>query len=378
MKYADLDTQSKLKVGYEDIRTEEKKKGGFGFIPLFVILIVVSVLFFLFRKQILSIFDPISIVSNVTSADLKTTDGRTNILILGSDKRNGGSIPSGLTDTILVASIGNVDKDVVLISLPRDLWVKWKGTDGMERYSKINAIYASTGGGSDSLTSAVEEVLGMPIHYYALVTFDLFEEVVDTLGGVDVTVDNTFTDSEYPIEGMEDDTCGYSNEEIAKKDITYFSCRYEVVTFTQGTHKMDGNTALKFSRSRHGDNNEGTDFARAKRQQKVIMAIKDKALSIQTLINPSKLKELYDVYANNVDTDITFGTIQNFYLLSQQIDFSNIVSIVLDDRSQASEGGLLYAPEDTKLYEGQYVLIPRSGDYAQIHAYVQKYLFGDR
>ncbi|MDC0449223.1 hypothetical protein OAL67_01305, partial [bacterium] len=83
-------------------------------------------------------------------------------------------------------------------------------------------------------------------------------------------------------------------------------------------------------------------------------------------------------YNESVDTDIDFSIVQNFYILSQQIDYDKVVSIVLDDRSMADEGGLLYAPQDTSLYGGQYVLLPRTGDYSQIHAYVQKYIFGNK
>jgi len=86
---------------------------------------------------------------------------------------------------------------------------------------------------------------------------------------------------------------------------------------------------------------------------------------------------LYDSYAKNVDSNIDFSTAQGFYLLSQKIDFGTFRTVVLDDRSKANDGGLLYSPEDTSLYGGAYVLIPRVGDYSQIHAYVQKYIFGE-
>jgi polyisoprenyl-teichoic acid--peptidoglycan teichoic acid transferase len=234
--------------------------------------------------------------------------------------------------------------------------------------SKINAIYTiaenSPNGkstGPQELKKALEDVLGIPIHYYALVTFDLFENAVDIMGGVNVTVDNSFTDRFYPVEGKEN----ASDSE-----------RYETIHFSAGQQLMDGKTALKFVRSRHGDNQEDTDFARSKRQQKVIAALKDKALSLQTILDINKIKNLFDSYSNNVVTDIDFGTIQTFYLLSKQVDLAKVVSVVLDDRSDANEGGLLYHPEDATLYGGSYVLIPQTGDYSQIHAFVQKYLFG--
>jgi anionic cell wall polymer biosynthesis LytR-Cps2A-Psr (LCP) family protein len=141
---------------------------------------------------------------------------------------------------------------------------------------------------------------------------------------------------------------------------------------------MDGKTALKFVRSRHGDNGEDTDFARSKRQQKIIAAIKDKSFSFKTLLDINKIKGLYDAYVESVDTNVDFATIQTFYLLSKQIDLAKVVSIVLDDRSDANEGGLLYEPEDKTLYGNQYVLVPQTGDYSQIHAFVQKYLFGSK
>ncbi|MFC1622075.1 LCP family protein [Patescibacteria group bacterium] len=325
-------------------------------IKIVLIIVIILGIVVLAVKNGKGWFDPISIAANISAADLKEDGGRTNVLLLGSDKRKTGKIESELTDTLLIASIGRVDHDVVLISLPRDLWVE----SPTGYHSKINAIYAY--GGNPEIMQVVENVLGVPIHYYGVVNFDLFKDVVDILGGVEVVIDNDFTDYFYPIEGKE-------NSPRAE--------RYETVHFEAGSQNMDGETALKFVRSRKGDNGEGTDFARSARQQKVIAAIKTKLLSFQTLVNPVKLKELYDLYSNEVDTNITFSDIQNFYLLSQQIDFSKVISIVLDDRSAADEGGLLYSPEDTELFGGAYVLIPKTGNFSQLHAYVQRYIFGE-
>lgn len=359
MKYVNFSKNEEIRSLVE-ARELEKKAGPKKrkkwplFIVSFLLLIVFSIA--LFGNKVKAIFDPVSIVANINSAELAEKDGRTNILILGSDERTVGSVTSVLTDTILVASIGRVEKDVVLISLPRDLWVK----NPAGYYSKINAVY--TNGGGESMKEVISDVLGLPIHYYAVVNFEIFKETIDTLGGVDVDVANTFTDYYYPIEGME-------NAPLEQ--------RYETITFEAGRQVMDGETALKYVRSRKGDNQEGTDFARSARQQKVIMAIKDKAISLDTLVNPAKLASLYDTYKDNVDTDVTFSDIQNFYLLSQQIQFDKVKSIVLDDRSAAEEGGLLYSPEETSLYGGAYVLLPKAGNFSQMHAYVQRYVFGE-
>lgn len=355
MKYIDIKKQRNKKI------MEKTNQGSkYGSIIIFAFIAVLAVIGFLYRNKIGAMFNPISIVGGITSAELKETDGRTNIMILGSDQRDAGA-ESGrnvLTDTILIASIGKADKDVVLMSIPRDLWVQ-RPNGG---FSKINAVYAYDG--PEGLKKTIEQVLGIKVHYYSMVSFDLFKEVIDILGGIEVNVENAFTDSQYPIEGKENDPI-YAN-------------RYETIHFDKGNVKMDGITALKFVRSRHGDGVEGTDFARARRQQAVIAAIKKNALNIQTLVNPIKLKDLYDAYAKNVATDIDFKTLQGFYLIAQQVDFSRIVSVVLDDRSTPDQGGLLYNPQDATLYGGQYVLLPKTGDYSQIHAFVQKYLFGNK
>ena len=146
------------------------------FFIFLILLSFFSVLGFVFRNKIKTYLNPVSIVANVTSASLKETDGRTNVLILGSDKRTNSNIGSNLTDTILVASIGKVDKDVVLISLPRDLWVNWESSSGVTQTSKINAIYAMDNKNAQTLMKSIEEVLGLPIHYYGIVNFDLFEK----------------------------------------------------------------------------------------------------------------------------------------------------------------------------------------------------------
>ena len=308
-----------------------------------------------------------------------------------------------LTDTILVASYNLNTNQLHIISIPRDLWLP-------SLASKANAVYQaglSQKNGLAHTKVVIGNVVGLPIHYGLRIDFQGFIDAVNILGGIDIEVQNSFDDYLYPITGKENDLCGWEevekefNEEEAKKlnieqgkrkvfvkdaaiatdsaeedkGVKYFSCRFEHINFDKGLTHMDGETALKFVRSRHGNNNEGTDFARSKRQQKLLLAVKDKALSLETLLNPIKLKELYDAYSNNVETDVDFGTIQGFYLLSKQTKFDDIKSIVLDDRSASREGGLLYAPEDTSLYGGAYVLIPRVGDFSQIHAYVQKFIF---
>jgi len=332
-------------------------------IVLIVFIFPLLVFGYIFGLGNLNLLNPVKIANDISRPDLKSTDGRINVLILGVDKREEGNVVrSVLTDSILVASIGVNEKNVTLISLPRDLWVQSKlGIKG-----KINSVYnqynQKTGKilGPEGTKDVVEEVLGIPIHYNVTINFEVFKKIIDTLGGIEVEIENTFTDNEYPIEGKENAPL---NE------------RYETITFTKGKEKMNGERSLKYVRSRHGQGEEGTDFARSKRQQKVILAIKDKMMQASTLIDLPKLKELFDIYQKDVETNITNDDLTKFYSLYRMINFENFKRIVLDDRSDAESGGILYAPEDTTAYGGAYVLIPISGDFSQIHAYVKKYLF---
>lgn len=385
MNYVDLKS-----TGNRGVKKSAKGKGKNFAVYLPTIIVIVGVTFAALnmgkiKKGLAQILDPVSIVTTVTGAQggrLKEDDGRTNILLLGSDQRSyGDQMYSELTDTIMIISVGKSTKDAVLISIPRDLWVQ--GSQG-GRF-KINELYGWYGGkngtGSTELLGAVQDVLGIPVHYYGVVNFSLFEDVINILGGVDVNVETAFEDREYPVEGKEADKCGRSDmdiEDMASKGFSYpeiYPCRYERLAFVKGLTRMDGATALKYTRSRHGDSGEGTDFARARRQQNLIMAVRQKALSTQTLLDFPKIKSLFDLYSKNVDTNFDISSLQLLYTLSQSARFDNIRTLVLDDRSEGEDGGLLYAPTDLTLYGGKYVLIPKAGDYSQIHAYIQKYLF---
>ena len=101
--------------------------------------------------------------------------------------------------------------------------------------------------------SLVEKITSLPTHYAVVIDFSSFKEIIDALGGVKIDVANSFTDDLYPIEGREEDLCDGDKE---------FKCRYETIHFEKGINYMDGTTALKYVRSRNGDNNENTDIAR--------------------------------------------------------------------------------------------------------------------
>lgn len=320
----------------------------------------------------------LSLIKN-PQGELKSSDGRTNFLLVGIDKRAGipytYNIGNGvvkqngfLTDTILVASVDKNTKQIAIVSVPRDLWVKIpsfgkiKGAQG-----KINSVYNlgesnkyPQGGGMGLLKDILEENLGLEeIHYTARIDFTGFQEVIDSLGGIDVMVEKTFDDYRYPIEGKEKTFC---------KDGTD-SCRFEQLHFNAGLNQMSGEQALKYVRSRQGTNGEGSDFARAARQQKVLLAAKDKALKIDNLLDPTKLNSLFKELGESINTDVDVSALVALYNLSKDMDTSKVNSLVLSNASDS----YLYVPPAGQ-YGGAYALLPRGNSWLEIQKAIDKLL----
>lgn len=293
-------------------------------------------------------------------SSLKQTNGRVNILLLGI----GGANHDGpnLTDSIIVASYDLQSKNVTLFSIPRDLWLP-------NINEKVNTAY-QIGLNKQSLPSGdvnrkglsfaedkIDDVLGIPIHYGIVIDFSGFSRAIDQVGGLDVSVPNTFDDYEYPLDGKENDLCGWKEGQMTLSDDQAkslnvppgnqrvylspsnqiatdtasldFSCRYEHIHFDKGIMHMDGVGALKFVRSRHALGIEGSDFARSRRQQLVIESFRNKIFSPQTIFNPQKLIALFDTLGNSVTTDIPKGEFPKVYTLSKNA--KKIHSVVLGD-----------------------------------------------
>lgn len=305
----------------------------------------------------------------------KTEDQKINMVLLGI----GGGKHDGplLTDTVIFVSIDPVDKKVTLVTIPRDLWVP-------ELRQKINFAYASgeakkDGGGLMLTKAVVEKIMGQKVDYGFRVDFNGFIRAVDMIGGLDIEVERAFDDYEYPLSGKEADTCGFEEEEFEKRataeaQLEAFPCRYEHLRFEKGVQHMDGATALKFVRSRHATGSEGTDFARSKRQEKVITAFQGKIISVGTFLNPLKLVSLYDVFQDSIDTDIQKDEYDDFVKLAQKMQSASMKNYVIDYGDDVQgRPGLLINPPITEEFNLQWVLIPRdgSGDYAEIQAYVK-------
>lgn len=394
-----------------NMRKNSKHKKGFSLIHIILLVILVG-LIGLFVYSFLRPSKPavFQVVSSVVGAPkdtlIKDDQGRINVLLLGIG--GGNHDGANLTDTIMVASYNTETKDVTLISLPRDLW--------SDQYKeKINAIYETGLEKNNGLGLAEQEIgniMGLNISYAVRVDFSGFVKAVDLIGGIDVNVAHSFDDYFYPVEGKEDDLCGYQikDQEVppdqaqkmgvtpgnlqvlldpqgniatasaspsAQLNLTedqafeYFGCRFEHLSFKQGLTHMDGTTALKFVRSRHGNNGENSDFARSKRQQLVIQAFKQKVLSLNILTDVNKLISLANTFQSSVDTNIAQSNYLEFAKIAKDINKINSYSV-----DTSGTHPLLTVPNSLSAYGGAWVLVPSDKDFSGIQSYVSKALSG--
>jgi len=280
----------------------------------------------LFTKVFAPIANPPS-VGTSSSQDYSppewTERERLNVLLLGVDSR-GDSSSTLNTDTMIVLSLDPVNKTAAMLSIPRDVYIDRPGvfTD------KINAAYAF--GGYDLTRKVVEDLLGIRLNAYALVDFDAFTKIVDSVGGVIVDVKRPVRDESYP-------TPDYGIERI---DIT------------AGPQLMDGQTALRFARSRHDTN----DYSRAQRQQLVLSALRTRISEGDFLRG---LPVLIDRVGSAVQTNFDPANILPLARFGTGIDGNAIRSEVLypcggsyphcELQASGGDGGFYLIPDRAKI-----------------------------
>jgi LCP family protein required for cell wall assembly len=244
-------------------------------------------------------------------ADVPTWTGveRVTVLLLGIDERKQETGPFR-TDTMLVLTIDPIAKTAGILSIPRDLWVQ---IPAMETDGKINTAhflgdaYNYPGGGPALAVDTVKQELGLPVDYYVRFNFDSFEKVVDAIGGVEICVAETIDDPLYPAL----DNYGYDPLHI-----------------DAGCQQMNGALALKYARTRHS----GTDFDRAKRQQQVILAIRDKVIKQDLLPQlVTQAPALLDTLQYAIKTNLSLEQMIQLAKLATQIDPKNIRQATIDE-----------------------------------------------
>lgn len=328
-------------------------------------------------------FRPTPNVTMLSPTPIPTPDPLAPFSILlmgyGGGKHEGGR----LTDSMIVAHINPKNLEIKLISIPRDIWMPLPINGDETKGFKINAAFAigsddrsypnkkieftGRGGGGELAKLAVSEVVGFKIDYFIALDFQGFIKIVDVLGGIDVPVLTSFDDPMYPLETDIVDNCGKTNEEVTALTATMsgekleneFMCRYENLHFDKGLQHMNGVTALKFARSRHSKE-DGGDFNRSIRQKQVIMAIKERVISIGFI---PKIIPAINALAGNLTTDLSATKINELMSMADILTNCKVEIIPLTDQNVLTDS----------VVERQFVLIPRIGDgnWDEVHHFIE-------
>lgn len=313
--------------------------------------------------------------------------GRINIAVMGM--RGIGVAGGGLlADTIMIVSIIKNDNiagevptspySVSVLSVPRDLLVE--EPDGS--FGKINATFfkgerQKLGGGIEAMKSTLTRVVGQPIHYGVSVNFEGFSQIVDALGGVDVSLDEEFVE---PLQFNEVHVCDGDKGGVFKiptgetqkkyKDNGEISVEYPLCSnsapecggifrVASGESTLTGEEALCYVRSRM----TSSDFDRSRRQQQIITELREKVRDLNLITDLGKLNEILSIVGDNVMFDLELWELEKLFGIYTELGDVDMQQFVLED----STSGLLYAPDDGSLAEYGYVLRPRGENYDQIH-----------
>lgn len=306
-----------------------------------------------------------SILDVLKSTKLKGEDvGRVNILLAGNSADDAGHDGAALTDSIMLLSIDTKHNKAFILSIPRDLWV-----DDGYGHQKINGVYVDgesedfsesgyPSGGMGQLEKVVSENFGMTINYYGLINYQALRQSVDAVGGVDITIKS-------------DDPRGIYDPNID------WSTKGPLVKLSNGTHHLDGREALNLARARGDAYNSyglaGSDFDRTENQRKLLIALKNKAISAGVLANPAKLASLSDAVGSNVKTDFKTEELRRLYEIMKEINSNNIQSLSLNDADGKNLLMSYSAPG------GQSALIPAAGldDFSDIQAFLNRHSSSD-
>ncbi len=280
--------------------------------------------------------------------------GISNFLILGTDTVPNKPNAPVLTDSVLLVSLNSNNGEINLISLPRDLWIDAYQTRinalyyyGQERYPTQPELFP---------TEVVAELTGLPIHYTLIISLETLSQMVDALGGIEVEVAASFTDTQFPRDEV---------DVRAEQDPTKL---YKTITFTQGIEHMSGSRVLEYARSRYSNGETGTDLNRSERQQAVIAGIMNKLSKPSVMLDPNTAAKIYLIYDQQLATavpliDIVVFLKQLFPLRDQIVLQSHHLAIYPDE-----ENGVIEHPP-MKTTQGQWIYQVRNPELFQQEIY---------
>lgn len=300
---------------------------------------------------------------------------------------------SYLTDSILVVRFLLEQKRVVVLSVPRDIWVEIPVDGEATQFSKINAVYSVHG--PDAFKASLSQVTGWQVDRYFGVDFSGFTKAIDSLGGIELNVERSFDDYEYPIPGRERLVCEEMKDEsgaviatpepmpddgiisvwdeiesgaVVRDDlpenVKNYPCRYEHVSFQAGRQTLTGTQALKYARSRHAPQ-DGNDFNRARRQQNLVLAGVAQVFQLDFI---PKIPSLISTLRSHIATDLTTFEIAEWLAKANEVRSWPVSNLVPTDKNYLSLGT---SPDR------QSILMPKAGllQWQALHdwlAYVSK------
>lgn len=270
----------------------------------------------------------------VSQVPLENTGGRTNILVLGVDEK------ASLSDTILLVSIKDSfgqKPEVVMTNIPRDLYVEIPNYGG----NKINAAHSlgeNNGhpeGGPGLTAETIESEFDIPVHYYASLDFESFGKIIDAVGGVELDIKSSIDDPYYPAPGYDG---------------------YEPFYIEEGTQTLDGETALKYARSRKTT----SDFDRSFRQQQIVLAVKDKVLNPESKFGYLRVLSVMKVVELNTESNL--NTLEKIKLgnLFRKVDEEDTKRYVIDTSNFLTSNP----------YAGG--LVPSNGNFEEIQEFMDE------
>ena len=273
-------------------------------------------------------------LSDGRNLTLSAWDGqsRFTVLIVGLDRRPGETGLAYRTDTMMLVSIDPTTKSLGILSIPRDLYVAIPGYSEPQRVNTPMVLgeLQRPGYGPDLMKQTVQYNLGIRVHDYVAIDFNTFITIVDSVGGIDLDVPYAISDTSYP-------------------DMNY---GYDPFYIKAGLQHLDGKTALKYARTRHGD----SDFNRAERQQAVLYAIRDRVLSLNMM--PQLIAQsptIWNAVSSGISTGLSFDQIIQLVWYLKDVDKANIKTGVIDNTYtmpfMTAGGAAVLVPDRARLGE---------------------------
>jgi len=288
-----------------------------------------------------------------------TSGGPYAFLLMGY---GGGNHPGAyLTDSLMLVIVDPTKKTLALLSIPRDSWVPIAFSANDVVYNKVNTAYALaqdqtqftdrlpryTGnqGPGTFAADTISRLVGVPVRYYLGLDFDGFRQMIDAVGGVDVNVPDSFT-ARYPV-----------------NDDPSINAAWMNVSFTKGMEHMNGARAIEFARAREViDNpNEGTDFARSRRQRLIMEAFKTRIFQPGGMIH---LPQLLAIASQHADTNYSIPGVASLARLALSWKDVTIYQTALTTANYLQDGT---GPD------GTYITVPSdpTHSWAQIRAFTR-------